>query len=459
MATKYDAIVIGTGQAGPSFAVRLAGTGMKVAIIERKRFGGTCVNNGCIPTKTLIASARAAHVARRADDYGVTIRGTIAVDMKKVKARKDAVVRQSSEGLEKWLKGAQNLTVIEGHARFADAHRVRVDDELLEADQFFINVGGRASIPPFRGIDQVNYLDNSTMMDVDFLPEHLVVVGGSYVGLEFAQMYRRFGSEVTIVERGPRLCKREDEDVSENVKTILEGEGIKIRLGAECIGFEKRGDKVVVQVDCSSSDKTVIGSHTLLAVGRVPNTNDLGVEQAGIKVDKHGYIQVDDQLRTNVPGIYALGDCNGRGAFTHTAYNDYEIVAANLLDGDQRRVSDRIAAYALYIDPPLGRAGMTEAEVRKSGRKALIGKRPMTRVGRAVERGETEGFMKILIDAETKKIVGASLLGIECDEVIHSILDVMYAKAPYTVIQRAMHIHPTVSELIPTMLGELKPLD
>ncbi|HEY7001754.1 MAG TPA: FAD-containing oxidoreductase, partial [Candidatus Udaeobacter sp.] len=445
MATKYDAIVIGTGQAGPSFAVRLAGTGMKVAIIERKRFGGTCVNNGCIPTKTLIASARAAHVARRADDYGVTIRGTIAVDMKKVKARKDAVVRQSSEGLEKWLKGAQNLTVIEGHARFADAHRVRVDDELLEADQFFINVGGRASIPPFRGIDQVNYLDNSTMMDVDFLPEHLVVVGGSYVGLEFAQMYRRFGSEVTIVERGPRLCKREDEDVSENVKTILEGEGIKIRLGAECIGFEKRGDKVVVQVDCSSSDKTVIGSHTLLAVGRVPNTNDLGVEQAGIKVDKHGYIQVDDQLRTNVPGIYALGDCNGRGAFTHTAYNDYEIVAANLLDGDQRRVSDRIAAYALYIDPPLGRAGMTEAEVRKSGRKALIGKRPMTRVGRAVERGETEGFMKILIDAETKKIVGASLLGIECDEVIHSILDVMYAKAPYTVIQRAMHIHPTVS--------------
>jgi pyruvate/2-oxoglutarate dehydrogenase complex dihydrolipoamide dehydrogenase (E3) component len=432
---------------------------MKVAIIERKRFGGTCVNNGCIPTKTLIASARAAHVARRADDYGVTIRGTIAVDMKKVKARKDAVVRQSSEGLEKWLKGAQNLTVIEGHARFADAHRVRVDDELLEADQFFINVGGRASIPPFRGIDQVNYLDNSTMMDVDFLPEHLVVVGGSYVGLEFAQMYRRFGSEVTIVERGPRLCKREDEDVSENVKTILEGEGIKIRLGAECIGFEKRGDKVVVQVDCSSSDKTVIGSHTLLAVGRVPNTNDLGVEQAGIKVDKHGYIQVDDQLRTNVPGIYALGDCNGRGAFTHTAYNDYEIVAANLLDGDQRRVSDRIAAYALYIDPPLGRAGMTEAEVRKSGRKALIGKRPMTRVGRAVERGETEGFMKILIDAETKKIVGASLLGIECDEVIHSILDVMYAKAPYTVIQRAMHIHPTVSELIPTMLGELKPLD
>jgi pyruvate/2-oxoglutarate dehydrogenase complex dihydrolipoamide dehydrogenase (E3) component len=459
MASKYDAIVIGTGQAGPSLAVRLADTGMQVAIIERKRFGGTCVNNGCIPTKTLVASARAAHVARRAGDYGVTISGSIAVDMKKVKARKDALVRHSSEGVEKWLKSTQNLTVIEGQARFADANRVRVGDELLEADKFFINVGERASVPPLRGIDQVTYLNNSTMMDVDFLPEHLVVIGGSYVGLEFAQMYRRFGSEVTVVERGPRLIHREDEDISENIKTILEGEGIKIRLGAECIGFEKRGERVAVQVDCSSGDKTVIGSHALLAVGRVPNTNDLGVEQAGIKVDQRGYIQVDDQLRTNVPGIYALGDCNGRGAFTHTAYNDYEIVAANLLDGDQRRVSDRITAYALYIDPPLGRAGMTEAEVRKSGRKALIGKRPMTEVGRAREKGETDGFMKVLVDAETKKILGASLLGIECDEVIHSILDVMYADAPYTVIQRAMHIHPTVSELIPTMLGELKPLE
>lgn len=459
MSAKYDAIVIGTGQAGPSFAVRLADTGMKVAIIERKRFGGTCVNNGCIPTKTLVASARAAHVARRASDYGVTIPGPIAVDMKKVKARKDAVVRHSSEGLEKWLRDTRNLTIIEGHARFADAHQVRVGDELLEADKFFINVGGRASTPPLRGIDQVSYLNNSTMMDVDFLPEHLIVIGGSYVGLEFAQMYRRFGSEVTVVERGPRLIHREDEDVTEAIKTILEGEGIEVRLRAECIGFEKRGDKVAVQVDCSTGDKTVIGSHALLAVGRVPNTGDLGLEQAGIEVDKHGYIQVDDQLRTNVPGIYALGDCNGRGAFTHTAYNDYEIVAANLLDGDHRRVSDRITAYALYIDPPLGRAGMSEAEVRKSGRKALMGKMPMTQVGRAREKGETDGFMKILVDAETKKILGASLLGIECDEVIHSIIDVMYANVPYTVIQRAMHIHPTVTELIPTMLGELRLLE
>ena len=459
MAITYDAIIIGTGQAGPSLAVRLAGAGMKVAIIERKRFGGTCVNNGCIPTKTLVASARAAHVARRGGEYGVMIDGSIKVDMKKVKERKDAVVRLSNEGVEKWLKSTERLTVYEGHARFIDAHQVSVGDDVLEADKFFINVGGRASTQKLLGQDRVSYFNNSTMMDVDFVPEHLIVIGGSYIGLEFAQMYRRFGSAVTVVEMAPRLIPREDEDVSQAISTILEAEGINIRLSAECIALEKRGAKVAVNVECSGGDKTVVGSHVLLAMGRVPNTDDLGLENAGVAVDQRGYIQVDDQLQTNVTGIYALGDCNGRGAFTHTSYNDYEIVAANLLDGDPRRVSDRITAYALYIDPPLGRAGMTEAEARKSGRKALLGKRPMARVGRAVEKGETQGFMKILVDAETKEILGASLLGIECDEVVHSILDVMYAKAPYTVIQRAMHIHPTVTELIPTLLGDLKPLN
>lgn len=459
MATTYDAIVIGTGQAGPSLAVRLANAGMKVAVIERQRFGGTCVNTGCIPTKTLIASARAAHVARHASDYGVNIGGSITLDMKKVKERKDAVVHRSQDGVEQWLKNTENLTVYEGHARFEDARRIRVGAELLEANKIFINVGGRASTPPLPGLDQVSYLNNSTMMDVNFLPEHLVVVGGSYVGLEFAQMYRRFGSQVTVVEMGKHLIQREDEDVSEAVRTILENEGIAIRLEAKCISLKKHGDKIAVDVDCSSGDKAVFGSHVLLAVGRIPNTADLGLEKTGIKMDQRGYIVVDDQLRTNVDGIYALGDCNGRGAFTHTAYNDYEIVAANLLDGDQRRVSDRITAYALYTDPPLGRAGITETEARRSGRKILIGKREMTRVGRAVEKGETQGFMKIVVDAETQAILGAALLGIECDEVIHSILDIMYAKAPYTMLQRAMHIHPTVSELLPTMLGELKPLE
>jgi pyruvate/2-oxoglutarate dehydrogenase complex dihydrolipoamide dehydrogenase (E3) component len=459
MATKYDAIIIGTGQAGPSLAARLAGAGWRVAVAERKLFGGTCVNNGCIPTKTLVASARAAHVACRAADYGVMIGGEISVDMKRVKARKDAVVARSNTGVEQWMRTTAGITVYKNHARFESAHTVRVGDELIEAGHIFINVGGRAYAPPMPGLGEINYLNNSSMMEVDFLPEHLVVIGGSYIGLEFGQMYRRFGSRVTIVEKMPRLIGREDEDVSDAIKTILENEGIDIRLNANCIGVAPHEKGVAVNIDCSNPHKQIVGSHLLLAVGRTPNTEDLGLDKAGIATDKRGYIQVDDELRTNVEGIYALGDCNGKGAFTHTAYNDYEIVAANLLAGDPRRVSDRITAYALFIDPPLGRCGMTEREVRESGRKALIGKREMARVGRAVERGETAGFMKILVDAETKEILGASLLGIECDEIVHSLLDVMYAGAPYTVIQRAMHIHPTVTELIPTILGELKPLE
>jgi pyruvate/2-oxoglutarate dehydrogenase complex dihydrolipoamide dehydrogenase (E3) component len=459
MATRFDAIIIGTGQAGPSLAGRLSAAGKKVAVIERKRFGGTCVNNGCIPTKTLIANARAAYVARRAADFGVVIDGKISVDMKKVKARKDAVVQKSNEGVEKWMRSLENVTVYQGHARFEGPKTVRVGDELLEAEWIFINVGGRAQVPPMPGLEQIDYLTNSSMMEVDFLPEHLIIVGGSYIGLEFGQMYRRFGSEVTIVERNSSLIKREDEDISAAIKEIVEKEGIHVRLSAECIEIEKRDDKVVIKLDCSNGPKEIVGSHLLLAVGRVPNTDDLGLDKAGIETDKHGYIKVDDQLQTNVEGVWAMGDCNGKGAFTHTSYNDFEIVAANLLDNDPRRVSDRIMAYALYIDPPLGRAGMTEAEVRKSGRKALAGKMMMERVGRAYERAETEGFMRIVVDAETKEILGASLLGIECDEVIHSLIDVMYAKAPYTVVQRAMHIHPTVSELVPTLLGDLKPLE
>ncbi len=459
MTTKYEAIIIGTGQAGPSLAAKFSDASKRVAVIERKRFGGTCVNNGCIPTKTLVASARTAYVARRAAEYGVLLDGDIRVDMKAVKARKDAVVARSNSGVESWMKGLPNATVYQGHARFEAPHTVRVGDDLLEAEQIFINVGGRASVPAMPGIETVSYLNNSTMMEVDFLPDHLIVIGGSYIGLEFGQMYRRFGSRVTVIDRNPRLVKREDEDVSDAIKEILENEGIAIHLNAECMTVENRGAQVAVKLDCAQGDNEIVGSHLLLAVGRVPNTEDLSLDKAGIETDKRGYIKVDDQLRTNVEGIWALGDCNGKGAFTHTSYNDFEIVAANLFDNDPRRVSDRITAYALYIDPPLGRAGLTEAEVRKSGRKALIGKMPMSRVGRAYEKGETQGFMKILVDAESQEILGASLLGIECDELIHMILDVMYTKAPYTVIQRAMHIHPTVAELVPTLLGDLKPLE
>jgi pyruvate/2-oxoglutarate dehydrogenase complex dihydrolipoamide dehydrogenase (E3) component len=459
MTKQFDAIIIGTGQAGPSLANRLAAAGMKVAIVERKLFGGTCVNTGCIPTKSMVASAYAAHLARRAADFGVTIDGGVSVDMKRVKERKDAISGKSRVGVETWLKHTENCTVYEGHARFESPREVSVGEDRLTADRIFINVGGRAAVPPMPGLEHVEYLTNSTMMGVDFLPRHLIVVGGSYVGLEFGQMFRRFGSQVTIVEMGPRLIQREDEDISAAILEILEREEINVRLNAKCIGFSKRGEETVVHVDCEPSATEVSGTHVLLAVGRRPNTDDLGLEKAGVALDGRGYIVVDDQLRSNVPGIWAMGDCNGRGAFTHTSYNDFEIVAANLLDHDPRRVSDRITAYALYIDPPLGRAGLTEAEVRKTGRKALIGKRPMTKVARAVEKGESQGFMKIVVDAETHAVLGAAILGVGGDEAIHSILDVMYAKAPYTVIQRAVHIHPTVSELIPTMLGELQPLE
>lgn len=454
--TKYDAIIIGTGQAGPSLAARFSAAGKTVAIIERHKFGGTCVNTGCIPTKTMVASAYAAHIARRGEEYGFRVEGNIRVDMKRVKARKDAVSARSNKGVEEWLRGLENCTVIQGHARFQSSRTVAVNHKILEAERIYINVGGRASVPEIPGVHEIPFLTNSSMMDVDFVPEHLVVVGGSYVGLEFAQMYRRFGSAVTIVEMGPRLIGREDKDVSQAVREIMEAEGIKIRLNAKCISLARHETGVAVHVDCEEGAPDVIGTHVLLAVGRVPNTGDLGLDKAGVKTDDRGYIVVDDQLQTSVPGIWALGDCNGRGAFTHTSYNDYEIVADNLFNSDHRRVSDRIQAYALYTDPPLGRCGLTDAEIRKPARRALVTKYPMMRVSRAYEKGETLGFIKICVDAETKQILGAAILGTGGDEVIHVLLDVMYAKAPYTVIQRAMHIHPTVAEYLPTVLAKLE---
>jgi pyruvate/2-oxoglutarate dehydrogenase complex dihydrolipoamide dehydrogenase (E3) component len=459
MARAYDAIIIGTGQAGPSLARRLTAAGKTVAVIERGAFGGTCVNTGCIPTKTLIASAHAAHMARRVQDFGVSVpEGAVNVEMPRVKARKDAISGQSRTAVEQSLKTLENCTVYQGHGRFVASHEVQVGGAVLSADWIFINVGGRALVPNLPGLDRVAYLTNSSMMAVDFLPRHLVVVGGSYVGLEFAQMYRRFGSEVTVVEMAPRIVHREDPDVSAAISETLQGEGVNLRVKAECIRVAKKGEDVLVGVDCAEGPPEIDGSHLLLAVGRRPNTDDLGLGRAGIACDERGYIVVDDELRTNVPGVWALGDCNGKGAFTHTAYNDFEIVAANLLDGGSRRVSDRIINYALYVDPPLGRAGLTEEQVRRAGKPALIAKRPMSRVGRAVEKGETQGFMKVLVDAQSNQILGASFLGTGCDEVVHGILDMMYAKAPYTMLQRTVPIHPTVSELIPTLLGDLQPL-
>lgn len=455
---SFDAIIVGAGQAGPSLSARLTATGKKVALIERKLVGGTCVNTGCMPTKAMVASAYAAHLARRGAEYGV-VTGEIAIDFAKVMARKDKVRFDARKGNEDWLENMRGLTFIRGHARFESPTEIRVGDELLSARQIFLNVGGRAVVPDFPGVEDVPHLNNVSMMDLTEIPQHLIVIGGSYIGLEFAQMFRRFGSEVTVVEKGPRLIAREDEDVSAAVRDILEREDIAIRTGAECIRFFKHGDGVGVGVDCTAGAPDILGSHILLATGRRPNTDDLGLDKAGVVTDKRGYITVDERLETNVPGIFAMGDCNGRGAFTHTSYNDFEIVAANLLDNEPRKVSDRIQTYALYIDPPLGRAGMSETEARKTGRKLLVGTRPMTRVGRAKEKGETLGFMKVIADAETKEILGASILGTGGDEAVQSILDVMYAGKPYTTITHAVHIHPTVSELIPTVFGDMQPAE
>jgi pyruvate/2-oxoglutarate dehydrogenase complex dihydrolipoamide dehydrogenase (E3) component len=451
--STFDAICIGGGQSGPFMAARLAEAGMKVALIERKFLGGTCVNYGCMPTKTLVASARAAHAARTGAAYGVRIQGEIGIDMPTVKARAKTVTMNSRKGLEDWFASMQGITVINGHARFEDARTISVNGETHTAPRFFLNVGGRPSIPRIEGLDTIDYLTSTTILELDVVPRHLVVLGGSYIALEFAQMYRRFGAEVTVIERGDHLAPREDADISAAIEDILAGDGITIHKGAKQVSVGKSGADIVVDIDGAAK---VSASHLLVATGRQPNTDDLGLDKAGVKTNARGFIEVDEQLKTNVEGIWALGDCNGRGAFTHTSYNDFEIAAANLLDGDDRKLSDRIPAYALYIDPPLGRVGMSETEARASGRKILVSTRPMTRVGRAVEKGETKGFMKMVADAETKQILGAAILGVEGDEAIHGILDMMNAKATYPVMRWAVPIHPTVSELIPTLIGDLK---
>jgi len=455
---RYDAIIIGTGQAGPALAARLAKAGQRVAVIERGRFGGTCVNNGCTPTKTLIASAQIARLAQRSAEYGLRIDGRIVVDMARVKARKDELVSSSSKSLESWLRSLPNTTVCLGHARFVDARTVTVGAETMTAERIFIDVGGRPYVPKLPGLEQVAWLTSESMMDVDFLPEHLLIVGGSYVGLEFGQMYRRFGSRVTIVEMSPRLIGKEDPDVSDAVRDILAAEDIELRLDARCIAIEGAPSGVLLRLDCATGTRLVEGTHVLLAVGRVPNTHDLGLSEAGIETDAHGYIRVDETLRTSARNVYALGDCNGRGAFTHTAYNDYEIVADNLLNGTNRKVSDRIPIYGLFTDPPLGRVGLSETEARRAGHELLIGRRPMTAVARAREKGETQGFMKVLVDANSKQILGAAILGVGGDEAVQTLVDAMYGHLPYTVVQHGVRIHPTVSELIPTVLSELAPV-
>jgi pyruvate/2-oxoglutarate dehydrogenase complex dihydrolipoamide dehydrogenase (E3) component len=458
MSTGFDAVVIGMGQAGPPLAARLCAHGMKVAVAERDKFGGTCVNNGCTPTKSMIASAYAAHMARRAGEYGVMLAEAPSVSMKRIKARTDEIVRKAREGVENWMEGLKYATIYRGHARFSGPRSVEVNGETLTADKIFVDVGGRPLIPEMPGLNTVPYLTSVTMMDLDFVPEHLLVIGGSYVGLEFAQMFRRFGSRVTVVEMGPRLVGHEDVDVSCCIEDFLSVESIALRLGARCVSVQNTAHGLSVGLDCEAGEPSEHGSHLLLAVGRAPNTDDLGLDVGEIEADEHGYIEVDEELRTSNPHVWALGDCNGKGAFTHTAYNDYEIAADNLLAGAGRKFTDRIPVYALYTDPPLGRVGMNEAAIKKAGAEALVGKLPMTRVARAREKGETQGFLKVHVEERSKRILGASLVGVGADESVQSLIDAVYAKTPYTEFQRHVRIHPTVSELLPTVLEDLRPI-
>ncbi|SEA34439.1 FAD-containing oxidoreductase [Paraburkholderia sartisoli] len=472
MPQHFDAIVIGTGQGGSPLAVRLGESGRKTAVIERAAFGGTCVNVGCTPTKAYVACARAAHVARHAVAYGVQITGDITVDLARVKARKDEIIGQSRGGVEKWLHGATNVSVFNGHARFTGPHTMHVEGrdgqpgQHLEADQIFINTGTRPVVPALPGIDDIRYFTNSTLLELTTLPEHLVIVGASYIALEFAQVFRRFGSRVTVIVRGDRVLSREDADFARAVQDVFVREGIEFRFHAEPTRLEAPGrqnsEGSAARIHFSGDTPVLDASHLLFATGRRPNTDDLGLEAAGIVVDRHGMIPVDGELRTSVPGVWAIGDVNGRGAFTHTSYNDFQVVAANVIDaartGERRSVDGRTMAYAVFVDPPLARVGMSEADVRRSGRKALIATMPMSRVGRAREKGETAGFMKVLVDADTKQILGATILGVDGDEAIHTFIDTIAAGAPYTTLMRAMHIHPTISELVPTLFEGLEPM-
>jgi pyruvate/2-oxoglutarate dehydrogenase complex dihydrolipoamide dehydrogenase (E3) component len=456
---RFDALIIGAGQAGPPLAGRLTAAGQRVAIIERHLIGGTCVNTGCMPTKTLVASAYAAQMARRAALYGVQIGADVSVDMHKVRQRAATVTLDARNGLEKWLGEMPNCSIVRGHARFEGATQVRVGERILTAPRIFINVGARAVVPDLPGLAAVPYLTNTSIVALERLPQHLIILGGSYIGLEFAQMYRRFGSAVSVVERGARVAPREDPDISQAIRDILEAEGVGIHTGAEVVGVSgAAAGGIALRVRSNGEETQLSGSDLLLASGRRPNTDDLGLAAAGVELSPSGHVRVDDALSTTVPGIWALGECNGRGAFTHTAYNDFEIVAANLLDGAQRKVSARIPGYALYIDPPLGRVGMTQAQAQHSGRPLLVNTRPMSRVGRAVERNETQGFMKVIVDAGTQRILGAAILGLNGDEAIHGILDLMNADQPYSTLQWAVPIHPTVSELLPTLVEGLQPL-
>lgn len=453
---SYDGIVVGAGQAGLALARVLGEMGRKVAVVEEQLVGGSCVNFGCTPSKTLIASAKAIHTARQGEEFGFQVEG-LRVNFDRVMQRQRDIVTAMRQRGHQQLLEMPGVTFYHNRAVFLEPYVMQVGDEMLRADRIYLNVGARAVIPDIPGLHTIPYLTNQTIVDLTVLPRHMIVLGGGYISMEYAQAFRRFGSDVTVIEAGEQVLSRSDADAAAAARSILEGEGVAFHLKHRAVQIEKRGREVVVHTEHDGQRSLVTGTHILVAVGRRPNTDKLHVERAGITLDDQQHILVDDDLQTNVKGIYALGEVNGRGAFTHTSYNDYEIVA-DQLRGGSRKVSDRIPTSAVFIDPPLSQVGMTEAEVRESGKPALKATLAMDKVNRAAEFGQTAGFMKVLVDADTRRFLGATILGLNSDELIHAITDLMYADAPYTVMQQAVHIHPTVSELLPTLLGQLEPL-
>jgi pyruvate/2-oxoglutarate dehydrogenase complex dihydrolipoamide dehydrogenase (E3) component len=453
--TKYDAIVIGSGQGGNPLCQKLADHGWTVALIEKEHLGGTCINTGCTPTKTMIASAQVAHYARNAEKWGVRT-GAVSVDLPKIVARKDQVVAQFRGGQERKVQQRKNLHLYHGHAQFVAPQRLRVNDQELESERIFINTGARTSIPRLEGLEKIDYLTNASIMQLSELPEHLLVVGGGYIGLEFGQMFRRFGSGVTVVQRDDQLLPHEDADVVLELQKALEGEGIRFVLNAQTTHVEKHDGRINLKLQTGDMLR---GSHLLIATGRRPNTDDLGLEAAGVRTDAHGYIQVNNRLETNVPGIWALGDVKGGPAFTHISYNDYQIVYGNLIEGKSLSTDHRPVPYSVFTDPQLGRVGVTEKEARAAGTRIKIGKIPMSWVARAIERDETAGLMKLVVDAANDRILGAAILSTEGGELVQILAAVMLAGAPYTLLKGAIYIHPTLAEGFWTLMEEVKPVD
>jgi pyruvate/2-oxoglutarate dehydrogenase complex dihydrolipoamide dehydrogenase (E3) component len=455
---KYDAIIIGSGQAGNPLTFRLADLGWTVALIEKKDLGGTCINVGCTPTKTMVHRAQVAHYARNAARWGVNA-SNVSADLAKIVAQKDEVVLSFRGSQQKQVDKRSNVRLYRDHARFVGPNQLKVGNDHFESDKIFIDTGGRPSIPSIPGLESVPYLTNESAMQLTTLPEHLLILGGGYIGLEFGQMFRRFGSRVTVLHMGKQIITREDPEIATELQKALEAEGIQFKLSASTTRVESKSGAITLSFETPAGASNITGSHLLIATGRSPNTDDLGLDKAGIETDKNGFIKVNGRLETNVRGVWALGDCKGGPAFTHISFNDFQIAYGNLIEGRNLTIENRLVPYSVFTDPQLGGVGITEKEARAKGYMLKIGKCPMTNVARAVERGETAGLMKLVVDASNDRILGASILASEGGELVQILGTLMLAHQPYTLLKGAVYIHPTLAEGFFFLMDNVKPVD